>query len=215
MFLEKLPLFALAALAAGLTVAAQTTALQSLQFIALENRVANAIVSYVAYLGQTIYPINLAVDYAHPVGNWEGQQVAGALVILAAFTGLAFWQARLRPYLLVGWLWYLGMLVPVIGLIQVGEQSRADRYMYLPHIGLFVAVVWGVADILRSRRWFPVAMAGAAVGILAAPPSSPECSLPSGATAGHFGSTPSPSPRTTTPPRPTWRTSIWRRETRR
>jgi tetratricopeptide (TPR) repeat protein len=166
LLLEKLPLFALGALASGLTVAAQGTALRSSQLIPLGDRLANGIISYAAYLGQTIYPVSLAVDY--PRGNWSGSQIAGALIILAALTGLAFWQARARPYLLVGWLWYLTMLVPVIGLIQIGsgEESRADRYMYLPHIGLFVAVVWGVADILGSRRWLQVAIVGAAVGIL-------------------------------------------------
>jgi tetratricopeptide (TPR) repeat protein len=165
--IEKLPLFALAALAAGLTLSAQTTALQSLHFVALPDRVANGLVSYVAYLGQTIYPTGLAVCYPHPRGSWMEWQIVGALVVLAALTGLAFWQAPLRPYLLVGWLWYLGTLVPVIGLVQVGEQSRADRYMYLPHIGLFVACVWWVAEISGSRGWLRTAMAGAAIGILA------------------------------------------------
>jgi tetratricopeptide (TPR) repeat protein len=107
-------------------------------------------VSYASYIGKMIWPINLAVFYPFPetIPLW---QAAGAGVLLASVTVLVFRAACSKPYLAVGWLWYIGTLVPVIGLVQVGSQSMADRYTYIPLIGLFIIVVWGLSDI--SARW--------------------------------------------------------------
>ncbi len=121
----------------------------------LSLRVMNALDSYVAYIGQTCCPLGLAAFYPFPLVDaalpWKA---AGAAVILVGISAAALAWRRARPYLAVGWLWYLGMLVPVIGLVQVGGQAMADRYTYLPQIGLLLAVAWGVADFVRSRPRF-------------------------------------------------------------
>ena len=124
--------------------------------IPLRWRLGNALVVSVAYLGQLFYPVGLAVLYIHPqdaLPIWK--IIAAALVLLGISAGA--WVLRRRcPYLLVGWLWYLGMLVPVIGLVQVGSQAMADRYTYLPLVGPCIALAWGAADICRlwlPRRW--------------------------------------------------------------
>ncbi|MGH8693927.1 MAG: hypothetical protein ACREVM_06840, partial [Burkholderiales bacterium] len=101
---------------------------------------ANAVVSYARYLGKTFWPGGMAVFY--PYRAWPWVAVAGAIAMLAVTSGWVMWRVRRKPYLLVGWLWYLGTLIPVIGLVQVGDQSIADRYTYLPLIGLFVMVAW-------------------------------------------------------------------------
>ena len=130
-------------------------------------RLENAVVSYGAYLVKTAWPAKLAVFYPHPwsvhaaVPAW---QVAVAALLLAAATAAALLQAGRRPYLPVGWLWYLGTLVPVIGLVQVGSQAMADRYTYVPLTGIFLAVAWGVPEALRAWRFrrTALALAGAA-----------------------------------------------------
>jgi Tfp pilus assembly protein PilF len=133
-------------------------------------RAGNALVSYVRYLGKLVWPDHLAFFYPYPgvrmVGSegWTEWQVAGSAMLLALITLAALWQARRRPFLIVGWLWFLGTLVPVIGLVQVGGQAMADRYTYLPLIGVFVMLAWGWKEF-DSRR--PVAGAAAA-GLLAA-----------------------------------------------
>ena len=113
-------------------------------------RIANALVSYVAYLGQFFYPVGLAVFYPHPGLDLPLWKVVGAVVVLACISAGALACRRRYPYLLVGWLWYLGMLVPAIGLVQLGLQAMADRFTYLPQIGLYIALAWGVADVYRS-----------------------------------------------------------------
>jgi protein O-mannosyl-transferase len=148
---EKVPLLALSAAACGVTLAAQASTVSSLGKLPLGARLANAAVSYVAYLGQTLLPRNLAVFY--PLrADLSAAQVAGAALLLAALTAAALLAARRAPYLTVGWLWYLGVLVPVIGIVQVGAQARSDRYTYLPSIGLYVAGVWGAAALLCRLR---------------------------------------------------------------
>ncbi len=142
LFLEKAPLMVLAAAAAAATVWAQDAAIQSLATISSLARVTNAAVSYVAYLRQMVWPSGLAVLYPHPQDGLPLWQALAACGLLAAISAIAFFLRRHRPYLLVGWLWYLGMLVPVIGLVQSGEQARADRFTYLPQIGLAIAIVW-------------------------------------------------------------------------
>jgi protein O-mannosyl-transferase len=107
-------------------------------------------VSYVAYVVETFWPADLAVIYPRRGSGLPVWQVAASLVVMAAITAGAVVLRRKCPYLMVGWLWYLGMLVPVIGLVQVGKQAMADRYAYLPQIGLCMAVAWGVAQLARS-----------------------------------------------------------------
>ena len=150
---EKLPLFALAAACCVVTYAVQRAAgAMSLgEQIPLAWRLQNAVVSYVLYLAQSIVPTGLAVYYPHRVEAYPLLQVAGSALLLAAITWTVVRAAGPRPWLAVGWFWFLGMLVPVIGLVQVGSQSRADRYTYLPMIGLSVAAAFGVAELVRRR----------------------------------------------------------------
>jgi tetratricopeptide (TPR) repeat protein len=168
---EKLPLLALSAAASLVTLRYQRTSLAPLDLVPWSLRLANAAVSYAAYLGKLLLPRNLAVFYPIPLAI-PAWQVAAAAALLAALTALAVWKARRAPWLLVGWLWFLGTLVPVIGLVQVGRQAMADRYTYLPSIGLFVAVVWGIAwgiaALARERRAILFTAAAAAILALAA-----------------------------------------------
>ncbi len=154
--LEKVPLLALVAVSCVLTVWAQGEAFVSVEHLTLWWRIGNALNSYVAYLVQFFYPLGLAVFYPHPGAALPIWKVVGAAVALACISGAALACRRRCPYLLVGWLWYLGMLLPVIGLSQTGIQAMADRFTYLPQIGLCIALVWGVADMCRSwprHRW--------------------------------------------------------------
>jgi tetratricopeptide (TPR) repeat protein len=176
--LEKLPLLALSFAAIGMTIWAQGRggAISSAEAITPAWRVVNGLVAYVAYLRKTIWPAGLTFFYPHPatvrgaeLGSYA-LAAGGAAVLLAALTWLALRAAPRRPYLLCGWLWYLGMLVPVIGLVQVGSQGMADRYAYLPLVGVYLLAVWGVFDLLDARpAWRPgVALAAAvALGALA------------------------------------------------
>jgi tetratricopeptide (TPR) repeat protein len=164
LIVEKIPLFAMCLISAVLTVSAQgNKAIRSLESLPFGERAANAVVSYVAYLGQLIYPVDLALFYPYPPGGYPGWQIAGALLLITMITAVAALRARRQPYLLVGWLWYVGMLVPVIGLVQVGEQARADRYTYLPQIGLLLAVVWAGAEVVAGRPWGRRLAAGAVI----------------------------------------------------
>jgi Flp pilus assembly protein TadD len=124
---------------------------QSIKVFPFGVRFANAFVSYILYIGKMIWPCNLAVFYPHP-GWWPLWQVLGAVLLLIAVTIMVIQGAKRFPYLLVGWLWYVGTLVPVIGLVQVGGQGIADRYTYVPLIGLFIMIAWSVLDILGGRR---------------------------------------------------------------
>ena len=154
--IEKIPLLLLAGASCVVTIVAQAGAIQSLEFVPLPWRIANALVSYVAYLRQFVYPVGLAVFYPHPGDNLPIWQAVVALLVLVCISLAVLAGRRKRPYLLVGWLWYLGMLVPVIGLVQVGWQAMADRYTYLAQIGVGVALAWGIADAAGSwprRRW--------------------------------------------------------------
>jgi protein O-mannosyl-transferase len=153
---EKLPLLVLTAVSCVVMPLTQKQAIESLDAVPLSARVANALVSYVAYLGQLFYPIGLAVLYPHPGSALPTWQVAGALVLMVSISAVVLVWRRRRPYLFVGWLWYVGMLVPVIGLVQLGSQSRADRYTYLTQIGLYMALAWGASEVSRHwpyRRW--------------------------------------------------------------
>jgi tetratricopeptide (TPR) repeat protein len=168
--LEKLPLLALATAASAVTVAAQTAggAVQSLDVFPLPQRVANALVSWLAYLASYLYPSRLAPFYPHPGASLPAWRALACAALLAAATALVLRARRRRPWLAVGWLWYLGMLVPVIGLVQVGAQARADRYLYLPQIGLSLALAFELADRAAGRRWLRRAATALALGWLLA-----------------------------------------------
>ncbi len=152
--LEKVPFFALTAVSSFLTFFAQQKGgtVKSIQLFSLESRVTNAVASYANYMEKMIWPHPLAILYPHP-GVLPFWQVGGAGLVLACVSALAIYSARRHPYFPVGWLWYLGTLVPVIGLVQVGMQAMADRYTYVPLIGLFVTIAWGGTDLLKGWRY--------------------------------------------------------------
>lgn len=160
---EKAPLFLLAALSCVVTYIAQGRAVQSFAKFPLDIRLANGLIAYVAYLQKTFWPTDLAIYYPHPglALSYLGAALAG--VCLAAVTMVVLWPGRRLPYLSAGWLWYLGTLVPVIGIVQLADQAYADRYTYIPVVGIFLMVTWGLADLLealRLPRWLPGTLAG-------------------------------------------------------
>jgi protein O-mannosyl-transferase len=166
---EKIPLFALLVASCAATPFTQGKAVASLDAIGLSSRIANALVSYAAYAGKFFYPLGLAVFYPHPQARLLPWRPASAFLILSAVSLAALVWRRRHPYLIVGWLWYLGMLVPVIGLVQLGGQAMADRYTYLPQIGLCIALAWGIAHVAGSssgRRWVCGVAAALALGLL-------------------------------------------------
>ena len=148
---EKIPLFALSAASCYVTILAQRSAgaVESLEYLPLTSRFVNAFVSYAKYVATLFYPANLAIWYPYD-RDFQNPEVAGSIVLLSAITALCVWQMRTRKYLLTGWLWFLGTLVPVIGIVQVGSQSMADRYTYVPYFGLFVMLVWGAGDLFEK-----------------------------------------------------------------
>jgi protein O-mannosyl-transferase len=170
LIVEKTPLFVLAAVLCVVTLTAQRDSIRTLDEQPLSWRVANAAVAYVAYLEKMFYPDNLAVLYPLPKGPPSLWEAIAAFAVLLAISTAVFAFRRKRPYLIVGWLWYLGMLAPVIGLVQVGNQAMADRYTYLPQIGLYIAFAWGAADMAGAwpyRRWgFAAAAALIVVGLM-------------------------------------------------
>ena len=150
---EKLPLFALSIGVAILTsrgIAPAHSAADQLPFL---TRIGNAFVSYLVYIWQIIWPENLGVFYPYPQNGLRLWQPAVAAAILLVVTVLVFALRKSRPYLIVGWLWYLSMLLPVIGFVQVNLQAHADRYTYLPQIGLYLMIAWGVADLSATWRY--------------------------------------------------------------
>lgn len=151
--IEKIPFFALALGSCIITVVAQSSvgAVAALQRFPLPVRVGNAMVAYVSYIGKMIWPANLSFFYPSRGSELQSEAVLGAVLVLAAISIVAVRAMRRSPYLMTGWLWYLVTLVPVIGIVQVGEQSMADRYTYIPFIGLFVMLAWGVPDLLAGR----------------------------------------------------------------
>jgi tetratricopeptide (TPR) repeat protein len=170
---EKLPLVALVAASAVITSIAQSHAgaVRTFTDFPIALRLSNALVSYAKYLLLTFWPNDLAVYYPFAPAGISGWQIIGAAFLLIGITAFCLFQRKIRPYLIVGWLWFLGTLVPVIGLVQVGGQTMADRYFYIPSIGLFIAVVFGLADIAKTRRVAPLlsaAIAGVFLLVLAA-----------------------------------------------
>ena len=148
---EKIPLFVLAILSSIVTYIAclKVGAVQSVEALSPVVRIGNAFVSYIAYIGKMIWPSNLAVFYPHP-GLLVPWQVLGSVFLLIAITSVVIWKAKKFPYLATGWLWYTGTLVPVIGIVRVGVHAMADRYTYIPLIGLFIMVSWGVPELLKK-----------------------------------------------------------------
>ena len=151
LLVEKIPFFLLAASSSAITLFAQKSggAIKGLELYPLGVRIANALIAPVAYLGKTAWPSDLAIFYVHPQA-WAAWKIIGAAALLVFFSVASVALARQRPYLLVGWLWFLGTLIPVIGIVQVGLQSMADRYTYIPLIGIFIAVAWGGFDLARA-----------------------------------------------------------------
>jgi Flp pilus assembly protein TadD len=148
--IEKIPLFALSAGSCVATLWAQNFALGSTQFLPLQWRVTNALFSYFEYVRQMFWPVDLIPFYVHPENRLEIWRLLIAAISLIALTAIVIVRRKQNPYLLVGWLWYLVMLIPVIGIVQVGLQGHADRYTYLPQIGLDIALVWLIWDLTKS-----------------------------------------------------------------
>ena len=168
LLLEKVPLLALAAISSAITL----TAHERLHLMPTEHQLSfvsrceNSLVAYAGYLQKIVWPADLAVFYPHP-GKWPLERALVSGVILAGLSALVLWLARRRPYLLAGWLWFLGTLVPVIGLVQAGVQSMADRFVYVPIIGAFILAVWAASDVLARlprHHWLLGVAAGLALG---------------------------------------------------
>lgn len=166
--LEKVPLLLLVACSAVITMFAQTRSLMSLERYPFDTRLSNALVAYMDYLGWTFWPRNLAVFYPHLSMKTSQLAALGAGILLITVTVATLLYARRWPYLVVGWFWYLGTLVPVIGLVQVGAQASADRYTYIPLIGIFLMLAWGGYDLARQMRVPVFVQAGTAVALLGA-----------------------------------------------
>jgi tetratricopeptide (TPR) repeat protein len=156
---EKIPLFLLSAVSCVVTYAAQKSggAVNTGLEVPMGVRLSNALVAYAMYLGKTVWPGSLSVFYPHP---WEASggiiptwHIVSAVPVVAGMSALSLWRLRTHPYLAVGWFSYLGMLVPVIGVIEVGRQAMADRYTYMPLIGVFILVSWGIPELLARRRF--------------------------------------------------------------
>jgi protein O-mannosyl-transferase len=170
--LEKIPLIALSAVSSIITFLVQKGAVGHTEELPILERINNAVVSYVLYIWQMIWPVNLAVFYPHPENRLPLWEIVSCLVLLICATAVAIALRKRRPYLITGWLWYLGMLIPVIGLVQVGWQGRADRYTYLPQIGLYIVATWGVVDLTAFYRHQRTILSTAATLVVAALTSS-------------------------------------------
>ena len=159
MLLEKIPLILLsiASIAVTLLAAQKGGSLKSLDHFSLAARLGNSLSAYASYLGKFIWPSDLAVFYPHP-GTFDVLQTSVALFLILFITAMALMQIKRRSYLPVGWLWFLGTLVPVIGLVQVGLQAMADRYLYFPMIGLLIILVWGAADLGKKNAAMRLSM---------------------------------------------------------
>jgi len=164
---EKIPLFILSIASAVATLIAQKQAIGSFEKLPLSARVSQALLSYLIYIRQMFWPTKLAVFYPHSDNGAAFWQVLLAGAALIAITGVTFFLRKNRPYLVVGWLWYLCMLIPVIGIVQVGLQGHADRYTYLPQIGLYLGMTWWISELLSRWRYGRAALTTAAIVIIA------------------------------------------------
>ena len=169
-FLEKLPLLALSLVASLIVflVQSKATLVKSTIAIPFGYRVGNAILAYAKYIVKMFWPANLGILYPHPETNLPIWKVLAASVLLLCISIFAIRYFRSRRWLAVGWLWYLGTLVPVIGLVQVGLQAMADRYTYVPLIGLFIIIAWGGAELLAKQRYRSIVLAAGVVTVLSA-----------------------------------------------
>jgi Flp pilus assembly protein TadD len=167
---EKAPFFVVSLASCVVTFLVQQKggAVETVQAFPLTIRIGNALVSYVSYMGKMIWPQSLAVFYPHPGTSLPGWQAAAAGLLLIFITIGVIRAGRKRAYLTVGWLWYLGTLVPVIGLVQVGAQALADRYTYVPLIGLFIMISWFIPDLLAGWRHRGIVLGGSAVTVVSA-----------------------------------------------
>jgi len=165
---EKIPLIALSAVSGVITFLAQRHAIGWTEQLPMLARINNAIVAYVIYIRQMFWPLNLAVFYPHPENRLPPWEIALALAVLVSITSAAVILRRKAPYFITGWFWYLGMLVPVIGLVQVGWHGHADRYTYLPQIGLYIAGSWALADLSVSWRHRRMVLSAAALFVIGA-----------------------------------------------
>lgn len=165
--LEKIPFFALTVAVSFVTLLAQrdSGAVVSLESLPLADRAGNALVACVGYLKNTFFPVELALFYPHP-RHIPFARIAGSAALLLMITVGTARFLRSRPWLAVGWLWFLGTLAPVIGIVQVGRQAMADRYTYIPHIGLFIAIVWAAAEWLRRRNQLVAGAYGAIAALI-------------------------------------------------
>ncbi len=163
---EKLPLFALSAASSAVTLYAQHAggALATFEYYPLSARIANALVAYATYILKTFLPIRLAALYPLPPTTFPAGRVALSAAFLVTVTGAALRATTRRPYLTVGWLWFLITLFPVIGIVQVGLQAMADRYTYVPLVGIFLAVAWGIPELLSRDQRYPGSRVLAAAG---------------------------------------------------
>lgn len=166
--MEKLPFVALSAAAGMATLLAQVEGIQPSEAYPPLLRLSNALVSCVAYLGQMLYPAGLAAHYPFPKVGLPVWKVVLAAALITTITAGAIILRRRHPYMLAGWLWYLGMLLPVVGVIQVGSQAHADRYTYLPQIGIYLFATWMVSDWCAGWRHRRLGFGGIASGLIAA-----------------------------------------------
>jgi tetratricopeptide (TPR) repeat protein len=166
--LEKIPLIALSVGSSMATILAQKEAVSSIESLPLLWRINNAFVSYIAYIWQMVCPIDLALVYPFPKHWLSFWEVATAIASLAGVTAVVLSFRKKHRYLFTGWFWYVGMLVPVIGIIQVGVQARADRYTYLPQIGLYLIATWTIADLSMTWRYRRQSLGVAAAIVIAA-----------------------------------------------
>jgi len=166
LFLEKIPFFLLSAMSCAVTFVAQKQggAVRSLTSFSVGERVGNALASYAQYLVKMFWPVDLAIFYPHP-GQWPAAQVVLAAILIAGSCLVIVWFARRLPFAVTGWFWFLGMLIPTIGLVQVSNQSMADRYTYLPSIGVFIILAWGAGEAFVRWR-LPKAVIGIATGLV-------------------------------------------------
>src|SRR5947208_11235252 len=166
--IEKIPLFALSVGSCVATLWAQNFALGSTQFLPLQWRITNALFTYFEYVRQVFWPVDLIPFYVHPENRLEIWRLLIAAISLIALTAIVIVRRKQNPYLLVGWLWYLVMLIPVIGIVQVGLQGHADRYTYLPQVGLDIALVWLIWDLTKSWRQQKIVLSGASAFVVGA-----------------------------------------------
>ena len=150
---EKIPLLALSAASCVATILAQGGPAGDMEPFPLTWRINNALVSYLTYIWQMLWPAHLAVFYPHPEDRLPLWEIILASIVLIGMTTAAFMLRRTRPYILTGWLWYVVMVVPVLGVLQIGMQGHADRYSYLPQIGLYLLLTWAIADLANSWRY--------------------------------------------------------------